>query len=182
MSRIGKLPVGIPKGVTVNIQNNKVTVKGPKGELAKVFNERMKVLVEDNKVKVLRQSDSRKERALHGLTRTLIANMVEGVSNGFQRNLQIVGIGYRAAKQGQGLQIQVGYSHPVNIEPIKGIDFEVDGATKIVVKGADKELVGQVAANIRSIRPPEPYKGKGIKYEDEVIHRKMGKAGKTAGK
>lgn len=182
MSRIGKLPVGIPKGVTVNIQSNKVTVKGPKGELAKVFNERMRVLVEDNKVKVLRQSDSRKERALHGLTRTLIANMVEGVSNGFQRNLQIVGIGYRAAKQGQGLQIQVGYSHPVNIEPIKGIDFEVDGATKIVVKGADKELVGQVAANIRSIRPPEPYKGKGIKYEDEVIHRKMGKAGKTAGK
>lgn len=182
MSRIGKQPVDIPVGVTVNVQNNKVTVKGPKGELAKVFNEKMNILVEENKVKVSRQSDSRKERALHGLTRTIIANMVEGVSNGFKRGLQIVGIGYRAAKQGQGLQIQIGFSHPVNIEPIKGIDFDVDGTTKIVVKGADKELVGQVAANLRSIRPPEPYKGKGIKYEEEVIHRKMGKAGKTAGK
>jgi large subunit ribosomal protein L6 len=179
MSRIGKLPVSIPKGVEVKLEDNKVRVKGPKGELSRNFGREINIRIEDGKIIFERKNNDRNVRSLHGLTRTLISNMVNGVTNGFEKSLLIVGVGYKVAKTGSNLQINVGYSHPVIVEAIKGIEFEVGGNNKITVKGIDKYLVGQVAANIRSIRPPEPYKGKGIRYENEVVRKKLGKTGKV---
>lgn len=181
MSRIGKQPVPLPSGVTVAVHGAEVTVKGPKGTLTKALPAELGVSVQGQTVAVTRPSDSRLHRELHGLTRTLVANMVDGVTTGFERTLLIVGVGYRASKQGSALQLAIGFSHPVTVDPPAGIEFALDGQTKITVKGIDKQLVGQVASNLRAIRPPEPYKGKGIKYDNEVIHRKVGKAGKVAG-
>ena len=178
MSRIGKKPIEIPNGVTVTINGDTVTVKGPKGELTRSFSPLLDIKLEDNVLTVSRSSDDKEERALHGTTRSLLANMVEGVSKGFQKNLELVGVGYRAQKQGKKLVLNVGYSHPVEIEPEENIEIEVPANTKIVVKGIDKERVGAVAANIRAVRPPEPYKGKGIRYEGEYVRRKEGKTGK----
>ena len=177
MSRIGKMPVKIPAGVQVTVDNNKVTVKGPKGTLAREFHKDMIIKIEDSKVVVERPSDQKNHRALHGLTRSLINNMVSGVVGGFQKVLVLEGVGYRAAKQGNKLVLTIGYSHPVEIEPPEGIEFEVPAPNRIVVKGINKELVGQIAANVRAVREPEPYKGKGIRYEDEVVRRKEGKTG-----
>ncbi|MGA8943441.1 MAG: 50S ribosomal protein L6 [Thermoactinomyces sp.] len=178
MSRIGKKPVAIPNGVEVNIEGNMVTVKGPKGTLSRNFHSDINVKVENNEIIVERPSDNRNHRALHGTTRSLIAGMVEGVSNGFTKTLELVGVGYRAQKKGNKLVLNVGYSHPVEVTPLEGIEIEVPSQTQIVVKGIDKQRVGEMAANIRSIREPEPYKGKGIKYSNEVIRRKEGKTGK----
>ena len=178
MSRVGKKPVEIPAGVTVTAVNGLVTVKGPKGELSRTFNPDITIVIEENVVNVSRPSDIKEHRALHGTTRALISNMVEGVSKGFERNLELIGVGYRAQKQGKKLVLNVGYSHPVEIEPEEGIEIEVPANTKISVKGADKERVGALAANIRGVRPPEPYKGKGIRYEGEFVRRKEGKTGK----
>ena len=178
MSRIGLKPIDIPDGVTVTVNDNVVTVKGPKGELTRQFDKEMNIKVEDNKVIVSRPSDEKRHRALHGTTRSLINNMVQGVTNGFERALELVGVGYRASKSGQKLVLNVGYSHPVEIVPEKGIEIDVPSNTKVVVKGIDKERVGAVAANIRSVREPEPYKGKGIRYEGEYVRRKEGKTGK----
>ena len=176
MSRIGKLPVTIPKGVQVTLgENNLVTVKGPKGTLNQKIHKDITVRLEDDQVVVTRPSDQKEHRALHGLSRSLIANMVEGVSNGFQKNLEIVGVGFRAQKQGNKLVLSVGYSHTVEIPETAGLEFEVPAPTKISVKGIDKQAVGEMAANIRSVRPPEPYKGKGIRYENEWVRRKEGK-------
>ncbi|HHW68439.1 MAG TPA: 50S ribosomal protein L6 [Epulopiscium sp.] len=178
MSRIGKLPITIPSGVEVKVgDGNLVTVKGPKGTLERQLSAEINVAVEDNQVVVTRPSDLKKHKALHGLTRTLVANMVEGVTNGFSKVLEINGVGYRAQKQGKKLILFLGYSHPVEMEDPEGIESTVDG-NKIIVRGIDKEKVGQYAAEIRFKRPPEPYKGKGIKYENEVIRRKEGKTGK----
>ena len=178
MSRIGRAPITIPAGVTVKVEdNNLVQVKGPKGELARKINQDMKITIEGNVLTVSRPSDDKTHRSLHGLSRTLIHNMVVGVTDGFTKNLEIVGVGYRAAKQGKNLQLNLGYSHPVIIEPPAGITLEAPTATSITVHGIDKELVGAVAANIRKWREPEPYKGKGIKYVGERIIRKEGKAG-----
>ncbi|MGI6119690.1 MAG: 50S ribosomal protein L6 [Desulfosporosinus sp.] len=181
MSRIGKLPIGIPSGVDFKIENNLVTVKGPKGTLAKQLHPLMSITVENSQIIVKRPNDEPFSRSLHGLTRTLIANMVEGVTNGFTKGLDIVGVGYRAAKQGNKLVLTVGKSHPVELIPFEGIDFDVPTPNKILVKGMDKELVGDFAAIIRSQRIPEPYKGKGIRYENEVIRRKVGKSGGKKG-
>ena len=179
MSRIGKMPVNIPAGVTVTLaDDNKVTVKGPKGELSEVIHEDIKVVISPTVITVERRSDRNDHKALHGLSRTLIGNMVEGVTKGFQKRLSISGVGYKAQKQGKKLVIAAGYSHPVEIEEEIGIEFEVPEATKIVVKGIDKQKVGSVAARIRDVRRPEPYKGKGIMYENEKILRKVGKTGK----
>ncbi|MED4935671.1 50S ribosomal protein L6 [Heyndrickxia coagulans] len=178
MSRIGKKPVEIPSGVTVTINGDTVTVKGPKGELTRSFNPDINIVVEDNIIHVTRPSDSKNHRALHGTTRALLANMVEGVSKGFEKSLELVGVGYRAQKQGKKLVLNVGYSHPVEFEPEEGLEVEVPSNTKIVVKGVSKERVGAFAANIRDVRPPEPYKGKGIRYEGEYVRRKEGKTGK----
>ncbi|KAF0824058.1 50S ribosomal protein L6 [Cytobacillus firmus] len=178
MSRIGKKPIEIPTGVTVTNDNNTVTVKGPKGELSRSFNQDIEIKVEDNVINVSRPSDAKEHRALHGTTRALLANMVEGVSKGFERGLELIGVGYRAQKQGKKLVLNVGYSHPVEIEPEEGIEVEVPSNTKIIVKGTSKERVGALAANIRDVRPPEPYKGKGIRYEGEYVRRKEGKTGK----
>ncbi len=178
MSRIGKKPIEIPTGVTVTNDNNTVTVKGPKGELTRSFNQDIEIKVEDNVINVSRPSDAKEHRALHGTTRALLANMVEGVSKGFERGLELIGVGYRAQKQGKKLVLNVGYSHPVEIEPEEGIEVEVPSNTKIIVKGTSKERVGALAANIRDVRPPEPYKGKGIRYEGEYVRRKEGKTGK----
>jgi large subunit ribosomal protein L6 len=178
MSRIGKKPIEIPSGVTVTVENNTVTVKGPKGQLSRAFNPDMDIKVEDNVITITRPSDAKEHRALHGTTRAIIANMVEGVSKGFERSLELIGVGYRAQKQGKKLVLNVGYSHPVEIEPEEGIEIEVPSNTKVVVKGIDKERVGALAANIRQVRPPEPYKGKGIRYEGEYVRRKEGKTGK----
>lgn len=177
MSRIGKLPIDIPDGVDIKIDGNVITVKGPKGQLTKQFPKEMEIQLNDKQVIVKRPTDQKKHKALHGLTRTLIANMVEGVTKGFQKTLAIEGVGYRAAKQGNKLVLTIGYSHPVEIEQPKGIEIEVPANNKIVVKGIDKELVGITAANIRKVREPEPYKGKGIRYENEYIRRKVGKTG-----
>ncbi|WP_027718581.1 50S ribosomal protein L6 [Desulfovirgula thermocuniculi] len=183
MSRIGKKPVELPQGVQVQIEGNTVRVKGPKGELAREFHQDMRIrLDEQGRLVVERPSDDRFHKSLHGLTRTLLANMVEGVTKGFSKTLELVGVGYRAAKQGNKLVLTVGYSHPVEIEPPPGLEIEVPAPNKIVVKGLDKEKVGALAAYIRAVREPEPYKGKGIRYEGEVIRRKAGKAGKTGGK
>lgn len=178
MSRVGKKPIELPQGVSLTNNNNTVTVKGPKGELTRTFNQDMDIKVEENVVTITRPSDAKEHRALHGTTRAVIANMVEGVSNGFQRNLELIGVGYRAQKQGNKLVLNVGYSHPVEIEPEAGLEIEVPAATKISIKGTDKERVGALAANIRDVRPPEPYKGKGIRYEGEFVRRKEGKTGK----
>lgn len=179
MSRIGRLPIDIPAGVEVKIEEgNKVTVKGPKGTLEKCLPVEMTIKQEDNQVVVTRPNDLKKMKSLHGLTRSLIANMITGVSEGYEKKLEINGVGYRAAKSGKKLTLSLGYSHPVEMEDPEGIETVVDGTTKIIVKGIDKEKVGQFAAEIRTKRPPEPYKGKGIKYADEYIRRKVGKTGK----
>jgi large subunit ribosomal protein L6 len=182
MSRIGRLPVPIPEGVQVSLQGNVIRVKGPQGELVRELHRDVQVEVAEKEVRVSRPSDDGFHRALHGLTRSLIANMVEGVTKGFQRNLEIAGVGYRAAKEGKALVLSMGYSHPVRMEPAEGIEFEVPAPTKIAVKGIDKQVVGQTAARIRGVRGPEPYLGKGIRYEGEVIRRKAGKAGKAGKK
>ena len=178
MSRIGRKPIDIPNGVSVSVDGNVITVKGPKGTLTRELHKDMKIVVDGNVVVVERPSDEKLHRSLHGTTRSVIANMVSGVTEGFSKALDLVGVGYRVNKQGDKIVLNVGYSHPVEIVPDKGIEFEVPSQTKIVVKGIDKELVGQTAAKIRAVREPEPYKGKGIKYEDERILRKEGKAGK----
>ena len=178
MSRIGRMPIAIPAGVTVSIaENNKVTVKGPKGTLERVLPAEMQIKQEGAEVVVSRPNDLKKMRSLHGLTRTLIANMVTGVTAGYEKTLEVNGVGYRAAKQGKKLVLSLGYSHPVEMTDPDGLESSVDG-NKIIVKGIDKEKVGQYAAEIRTKRPPEPYKGKGIKYADETIRRKVGKTGK----
>ncbi len=177
MSRIGKLPITVPTSVTVTIESNLVTVKGPKGELARQINKDMILKLEDGHLTVERPSDDKNHRAMHGLSRTLINNMVIGVTDGFAKTLEINGVGYRAAKQGENINFTLGFSHPVVKEPPAGITFEVPAPNKIIVKGANKETVGAVAADIRTLRPPEPYKGKGIRYEGEVVRRKAGKAG-----
>ncbi len=178
MSRIGKRPINIPGKVTVAIDGQSVTVKGPKGELSRVLPAEVEILQEGETVFVNQRDDSRAARQRHGLSRTLISNMVEGVSQGFQRKLEIIGVGYRAQVQGQNLTLNMGYSHPVQIEPPNGIQFAVEGTTNVLVSGIDKEIVGNTAARIRAVRPPEPYKGKGIRYAGEVVKRKAGKAGK----
>jgi large subunit ribosomal protein L6 len=175
MSRIGRKPIALPEAVTVEIAPGQVAVKGPKGELNQVLSADMKVAQAENEVTVERPTDRGEHRALHGLTRSLIANMVEGVTNGFEKQLEIQGVGYRAQLKGKALEMALGYSHPVTIEPPEGIEFIVPQPTEIVVKGIDKQLVGQVAADIRKRRPPEPYKGKGIRYRGEHVARKVGK-------
>lgn len=177
MSRIGKMPITVPAGVTVTTENNFVTVKGPKGELSRQINKNMKLTLDNGVLTVERPSDEKEDRAMHGLSRTLINNMIIGVTQGFSKTLEINGVGYRAAKQGQNINFTLGFSHPVVKEPPAGITFEVPAPNKIVVSGADKEVVGAVAAEIRTLRPPEPYKGKGIRYEGEFVRRKIGKAG-----
>ena len=178
MSRIGKMPIAVPAGVTVDIaENNKVTVKGPKGTLERVLPAEMDIKMEGNEVIVSRPNDLKKMKSLHGLTRTLIHNMVVGVTDGYEKKLEVNGVGYRAQKQGKKLVLSLGYSHPVEMEDPEGLESKVDG-NKIVISGIDKEKVGQYAAEIRDKRRPEPYKGKGIKYADEVIRRKVGKTGK----
>jgi large subunit ribosomal protein L6 len=179
MSRIGKLPVAVPKGVQVTVgADNTVQVKGPKGTLSQKIHKDITVTLVGDVITVTRPSDEKEHRSLHGLSRSLIANMVEGVSTGFQKNLEIVGVGYRAQKQGKKLVLNVGYSHPVEIDEINGLEFEVPAPTRITVKGIDKQAVGEMAANIRRVRPPEPYKGKGIRYEGEYVRRKEGKTAK----
>ncbi|HHT69255.1 MAG TPA: 50S ribosomal protein L6 [Firmicutes bacterium] len=179
MSRIGRTPIEVPAGVEVTISGNAIDVKGPKGKLSREFHPEMQVELSDGVITVTRPSDNKEHRSLHGLTRTLIANMVHGVTEGFTRNLEIVGVGYRAAKQGNKLVLSLGYSHPIEVDPAPGIEIEVPTPTKISVKGIDKELVGQTAANIRDFRRPEPYLGKGVRYEGEKVRRKAGKAGKA---
>ena len=179
MSRIGRMPIAVPAGVTVEIaENNKVTVKGPKGTLERVLPEEMTIKLEDGHVVVTRPNDLKKMKSLHGLTRTLINNMVVGVTQGYEKVLEVNGVGYRAAKSGNKLTLNLGYSHPVEMIDPEGVETVLDGQNKITVKGIDKEKVGQYAAEIRDKRRPEPYKGKGIKYADEVIRRKVGKTGK----
>ncbi|MGD6804782.1 50S ribosomal protein L6 [Rossellomorea vietnamensis] len=178
MSRVGKKPIEVPAGVTITTDANNVTVKGPKGELSRTFSPDINIEVQENVVNISRPSESKEHRSLHGTTRALIANMVEGVSKGFERNLELIGVGYRAQKQGTKLVLNVGYSHPVEFEPENGIEIEVPANTKISIKGIDKERVGAIASNIRAVRPPEPYKGKGIRYEGEFVRRKEGKTGK----
>ncbi|OAA92329.1 50S ribosomal protein L6 [Clostridium ljungdahlii] len=179
MSRIGKLPIAIPSGVTFAVTpDNVVTVKGPKGQLVKAMRKDMNIAVEDNSIVVKRNNDEKESRALHGLTRALINNMVIGVTEGYAKTLELVGVGYRAQLQGKKLVLNLGFSHPIEVEAVEGISFETPAPTKVVVKGIDKELVGDVSADIRNWRRPEPYKGKGIKYENEVIRRKEGKTGK----
>jgi large subunit ribosomal protein L6 len=177
MSRIGKSPVPVTSGVDVKVDGQVVTVKGPKGTLERTFHERVTVVVDNGEARVERNDEDRKTRALHGLSRALLANMVEGVSTGFTKELSIVGVGYRATLKGKSLELLVGFSHPVEFLAPEGITFEVPDQTRIIISGIDKELVGQVAADIRKVRPPEPYKGKGIRYVDEYVRRKAGKAG-----
>jgi large subunit ribosomal protein L6 len=175
MSRIGRKPIEIPEGVEVDVQPGSVKVKGPKGELDQAVNREMKVVLDDGTVKVERPTDRGEHRALHGLTRSLIANMVEGVTDGFERRLEIQGVGYRAQLKGKNLEMALGFSHPVSIDAPAGIDFEVPQPTEIIVRGIDKQLVGETAARIRKSRPPEPYKGKGVRYAGEYVARKVGK-------
>ena len=182
MSRIGKKPITIPAGVDVKINGSEVTVKGPKGELKNTFNADINIAIEGSEIIVTRPTDNKEHRSLHGLTRTLIANMVEGVTNGFSKELEVNGVGYRVQKQGKNLVMNLGYSHQVIMEEIPGITIEAPTPNKIVISGADKQKVGQFAAEVREKRPPEPYKGKGIKYVDEYIRRKEGKAAKGAKK
>ena len=179
MSRIGKQPIPVPAGIDVKIDGNTVTAKGPKGELSSSFSELLTIAREGEEIVVTRPDDSREAKSQHGLCRTLIANMVEGVSKGFSKKLVLVGVGYRATLKGKNLELSLGYSHPVVVEAVEGITFEVPVQTEIIVSGASKEAVGQVCANIRKWRKPEPYKGKGIRYEGEVVRRKLGKAAKS---
>jgi len=178
MSRIGRKPIAVPSGVAVTLDNTLITVNGPKGTLSRELHKDMKVSLEENVITVERPSDNKLHRSLHGTTRSVVANMVSGVTEGFSKSLELVGVGYRANKNGNKLVLNVGYSHPVEITPEAGIEFEVPAQNKIIVRGIDKELVGATAAKVRSVREPEPYKGKGIKYEGERIIRKEGKAGK----
>lgn len=178
MSRIGKVPVALPDGVEAKLDGKTLTVKGPKGQLVKTFHKDMQITLEDNEITVTRPTNNKIHRSLHGLTRSLVQNMVDGVTKGYEKALEINGVGYRAQKQGKKLVLNLGYSHPIEMEDPEGITVEVPSNTRIVVKGIDKELVGTHAANIRKQREPEPYKGKGVKYENEVIRRKEGKAGK----
>ena len=176
------MPITVPPGVEVDIKQDEVTVKGPKGELRRRFNRDMSMALSNNSLVVSRPSDSKVHRSLHGLTRSLLANMVEGVTNGFEKNLEIVGVGYRAEKAGDKLVIRVGYSHPVEVLPLPGVTLDIEGANRIKVSGISKEAVGEMAARIRAIRPPDAYKGKGIRYAGELVHLKAGKAGKAIGK
>jgi large subunit ribosomal protein L6 len=178
VSRIGKQPIPVPSGVEVKIDGNTVSVKGPKGELSQTFTDILTISLEDGVLLVTRPDESRTARSLHGLTRTLLSNMVTGVSEGFAKNLEIVGVGYRAAMKGSDIELQLGFSHPVVVTAEPGITFEVPQPTKITVRGIDKQRVGQVAADIRKWRKPEPYKGKGVRYEGEHVRRKLGKAAK----
>ena len=178
MSRVGMVPIPIPTEVDLKVEGSAVRVKGPMGELSRTFHERVKIDVEESQVVVTRLDESRMSRALHGLSRTLLANMVTGVVKGYQKELTVVGVGYRAQSQGDRLLMQLGFSHPVEIEAPEGIIFETPAPTRIIVKGIDKQKVGHMAADIRRIRPPEPYKGKGIRYIDEKVRRKAGKAGR----
>jgi large subunit ribosomal protein L6 len=178
MSRIGRLPIVIPSGVDITIDGQHVAVKGPKGELALTVKEPIEARKVENQVIVTRPDDERSSRSLHGLSRTLINNLIIGVTQGYQKELEIVGTGYRIASQGQGVEFQLGYSHPITVQPPEGITFTVEGNTKLVVSGIDKQAVGEVAANIRKLRKPEPYKGKGVRYAGENVRRKAGKAGK----
>jgi large subunit ribosomal protein L6 len=182
MSRIGRLPIAVPKGVDVKIEGRTVSVKGPKGELARTFHPAVEVSREDGSVAVKRKDESQQSRALHGLSRTLLANMVHGVTEGYTRDLEISGTGYRAQLVGKKLQLALGYSHPIDIDPPAGIAFTVETPQKLKVSGIDKELVGEMAAKIRGLRVPDPYKAKGVKYAGEVIRRKAGKAGKVGAK
>jgi len=178
MSRIGKMPIAIPAGVEVKIDGANIDVKGPKGTLSHVVPSPITVVIEDNTILVARPDDERDSRSLHGLTRTLIANNIEGVTKGFSKGLEIVGTGYRVTAKGSALEFALGYSHPIVVEPPVGISFQVEGNTKITVVGIDKQAVGEVAANLRKLRKPEPYKGKGVRYAGEVVRRKAGKSGK----
>ena len=177
MSRIGKKPVAVPKGVTVTLNGNTVSVKGPKGELARTFHPEMSLVMEGDNVTVSRPSDETRHKALHGLSRTLLANMVEGVTKGYNKTLEIQGVGYKAETKPFGLQLSLGFSHPVQYKAPAGIKFAVENNTVVKIEGADKEMVGQVAAELRNMRPPEPYKGKGIRYQGEQVRRKAGKTG-----
>jgi large subunit ribosomal protein L6 len=178
MSRIGRLPIDIPSGVTVTADNGLIAVKGPKGELSLTVASPIEVAIADNQVVVTRPNDERLSRSLHGLTRTLISNQIIGVTEGYTKGLEVVGTGYRVAAKGESLEFALGYSHSITVDPPAGISFTVEGQNKILVSGIDKQAVGEVAANIRKLRKPEPYKGKGIRYEGEVVRRKAGKAGK----
>lgn len=178
MSRIGNKVITIPAGVEVNINDNFATVKGPKGELKQQFDKDMTFNIEGNEITVVRPSDSKRHRTIHGTTRAILANMIEGVSTGFKKELELIGVGYRAQMQGKKLVLSVGYSHPVEFEEIEGIKLGVEGNTKVSIEGINKEVVGQYAAKVRAVRPPEPYKGKGIRYVGEYVRRKEGKTGK----
>ena len=182
MSRVGRMPITVPPGVKVDIKQGEVMVKGPKGELRRPVSTDMSIALDNNSLIVSRPSDDRVHRSLHGLTRSLLANMVEGVSSGFEKNLEIVGVGYRAEKAGDKLIVRVGYSHPVTVSPLPGVSLAVEGTNRIKVTGVDKEVVGEMAAKIRAIRPPDAYKGKGIRYAGELVRLKAGKAGKAVGK
>ena len=178
MSRIGNKPVVIPAGVTIDLKDNTVTVKGPKGELSYTFNQNITLVQNEGEVVFTRPDDSKENKTIHGTTRAVFNNMVVGVTEGFQKELELIGVGYRAQLQGKKLVLNVGYSHPVEFTPEEGIEIEVPSNTKVIVKGYDKQKVGELAANIRGIRPPEPYKGKGIRYVNEFVRRKEGKTGK----
>ncbi|MDO4813776.1 MAG: 50S ribosomal protein L6 [Gemella sp.] len=178
MSRIGNKVITVPAGVEVKLDNNLAVVKGPKGELKQQFDAELTFNVEENQITVVRPSDSKRHRTIHGTTRALLANMIEGVSNGFKKELELIGVGYRAQMQGTKLVLSVGYSHPVEFEQVDGIKLGVEGNTKVSIEGISKELVGQYAAKVRAVRPPEPYKGKGIRYVGEYVRRKEGKTGK----
>jgi large subunit ribosomal protein L6 len=182
MSRVGRMPIAVPSGVRVNIEGERVTVSGPKGELSRNLPQEMLIKLEGDVLTVSRPSDSREHRSRHGLTRSLLANMVEGVSKGFEKALEIVGVGYRADKSGDKLSLRIGYSHPVEVTPLPGTTLNVEGNNRIIVTGTNKEVVGQMAAEIRAIRPPDAYKGKGIRYAGEIVHLKPGKAGKVVGR
>ena len=179
MSKIGKLPVSIPEGVTVQLSQNRIEVSGPEGDLSFTFRPEVDIAVENSTIKVARKQETKFAKSLHGLTRSLVANMIKGVSQGHEKVLELIGVGYRASIQGENLLLSVGFSHPVLIKKIKGVDFEIKD-NKIIISGADKSLVGEIAASIKRVRPPEPYKGKGIKYLDELVRRKAGKTLKTA--
>lgn len=182
MSRIGKMPIPVPSGVTVNISGDNITVKGPKGELSRTLATEMSIKLDGDTLTVERPSESKRHRAFHGLTRSLLANMVEGVSKGFEKNLDIVGVGYRAEKSGENLTMRMGFSHNVEVVPLPGVTLSVEGNNRIKVSGINKEDVGEMAAEIRAIRPPDSYKGKGIRYAGEKVHLKPGKAGKVVGR
>jgi len=182
MSRIGRLPIAVPQGVTVTVDGRSITVAGPRGTLSRELHPDMSVSETDGTLHVERPTESKTHKELHGLTRTLVWNMVEGVTSGYRKGLEITGVGYRATLSGRKLLLNLGYSHPIEIDPPSGISFEVDNPTRLAVVGIDKELVGQIAAKVRSMRKPEPYKGKGVRYAGEVVRRKAGKAGKIGGK